>query len=174
MIELASAFFRHLALLAKLPLSDRLVDISQGSEQMETFLSRFSVGAKTVVGSKTWSSDVEGLSAGCDVGDMVDGRLFAACIQDKSLGIGDRNELLIKAVQAFGNSQLPNATSTADSSSFLKDHQVQSTSNTYAVLPFSNEVFEKHLAPIELAVDKSGESIDSTSAQIFREVNCLL
>jgi hypothetical protein len=39
------------------------------------------------------------------------------------------------------------------------------------VLPFSNDVFEAHLAPIQLEVDKAGDVIDATTSQIFREVS---
>lgn len=44
------------------------------------------------------------------------------------------------------------------------------TTADYAVLPFSNEVFDAHLAPVHLAVDRVGDVEEATSSNIFREV----
>jgi hypothetical protein len=171
MTELAVAFLRHTALLSRLSLAERLLDIPEGSEDVKSFLSRFSIGARTIIGSKTWPSDVKGLSSGCDVADLVDGKLFAACVQEPSLGGGDRYDLLAKATRALGRDEIASGPTDERSLSYLEEHKVKSATSTYAVLPFSNSIFEPHLGPIQLTVDKSGESIDATSATIFREVS---
>lgn len=47
----------------------------------------------------------------------------------------------------------------------------QRPSDSYTVLPFSNDVFDAHLSPVHLRVDKAGDVVDATTSQIFREVS---
>jgi hypothetical protein len=38
------------------------------------------------------------------------------------------------------------------------------------VLPFSNDVFDAHLSPVHLKIDRAADVVDATTSQIFREV----
>ena len=48
---------------------------------------------------------------------------------------------------------------------------MNNSADSYAVLPFSNSVFDPHLAPVQLAIDRSGEIVPATASQIFKEVS---
>jgi superfamily II RNA helicase len=105
----------------------------------------------------------------CDVADLVDGNVFSACLHDKHLGTGARYTSLIDTLATSLGTQLDHEEPSDSSVSKVETPHVQK--RTYAVLPFSNEVFDKHLAPIHLTVDKSDEAPDSRTDMIFQEVS---
>lgn len=125
--------------------------------------------AGRILGSEAWAQNVSGLVSQCDVADLVDGNVFSACLHNDDCGTGPRYTLLLNAVAAsLGTSLEPEPVS---DTSVVKAQVSSTEKRPYAVLPFSNEVFDKHLAPIHLTIDKSEEIPDSTADMIFREVS---
>jgi superfamily II RNA helicase len=172
--QYTSAFLRHIALLSQIPLPDRSVESEPLDNNAQIFLRGFINEACRVLESSDWAQDASDLVGQCDVADFVDGNLFSACLRDSQCGRGERYDQFLDAmVGLLGERPAVNA-SNGDSSvtkNGSKEHASTTESRAYAVLPFSNEVFEKHLAPIHLIEDKSDEIPDARVDMIFREVS---
>ncbi|KAF2021325.1 DEAD/DEAH box helicase [Aaosphaeria arxii CBS 175.79] len=165
-MEQCSAFLRHLALLSELPLTARLPKDIDLDEDGTDFIVEFCSESRRILQSVHWQNDVAKLGLVCDVADLVDGKLFAACLEDESLGAGDRFRILVDAIKfPLGESSAPPSKPLSQA----KFDKLNKSDHTYAVLPLSNTVFDKHLSPVELVVDRSGDEPDSTSAMVFRE-----
>ena len=72
-----------------------------------------------------------------------------------------------------GQEQLAKAEGVTDSSTAKSNGKAEQQDDgaSYRLLPFANDVFDKHLSPVHLKVAKSDGKVDSTSAVIFREVS---
>ncbi|KAF2467823.1 DEAD/DEAH box helicase [Lindgomyces ingoldianus] len=174
MHEYGSALLRHTALLSELPISERRITTTDLPNNAEAFLARFSELSRTIIDSQSWSSNISKFSAHCDIADLVDGRLFAACVHDYRCGRNMRYKLLIDAVGLVCGTDLASAASNRKSAAGNRAEPGTSAivnPKGYKVLPFANSVFDTHLSPVHLAVDRSEEITDATSAQIFREVS---
>lgn len=166
--ELSSAFIRHLVLLSELPLSARSLKSDGLPQNATSFLVELSRTARKILQSKLWAEDVREQDLVCNVADLVDGKLFAACIQNPALGHGSQFQTLVTAI---GGPITLSGTPPSQSVTKAKYGNLEKKAATYAVLPFSNSVIQQHLAPIELIEDRTGGAADSTSAMIFREVS---
>ena len=188
---LAAAFLIHSVLLAQLPLSDRLVTSTTATETCRAFMAEFCHIARSTLESSYWETKMEQPSPTprCDLADLVDGRLFNISCQISSFSGNKRLDEFLNAVRSVCGVELsiqpakktyPNrhAKSVEDGTSNFHANgaPVHSPSNSdskpYAVLPFTNPVFDTHLAPVKLATDRStGANYNSTSAKIFREMS---
>ena len=188
---LAAAFLIHSVLLAQLPLSDRLVTSTTATETCRAFMVEFCHTARSTLESGYWETKMEQPSPTlrCDLADLVDGRLFNISCQISSFSGNKRLNEFLDAVQSVCGVKLSiqpakktylnrHAKSVEDgtSNSHANGAPVHSSSNSsskpYAVLPFTNPVFDTHLAPVKLATDRStGANYNSTSAKIFREMS---
>ncbi|KAF2702832.1 DEAD/DEAH box helicase-like protein [Pleomassaria siparia CBS 279.74] len=166
---LLSALLRHTALLSELPLHERLLANSVISAEASKFILNFCPEARRILESKAWSTDITGINSSCDISDLIDGKLFAACAEDSSLGTGERFDLLMSALGSLSDTK--SISSCIGGTKPKANIKPGKSADAYLVLPFSNSVFEEHLAPIQLDVDKTGEIADATSATIFREVS---
>lgn len=169
-----SAFLRHTVLLSNLPISDRSVEPEPLSNDARAFLTQLTEQALKLLQSDTWAEDVVEIARQCDVADLVDGNLFSACLHDQSCGIGPKFQLLVNLLAHSSGIDVTSQSSHGT----LPAHGSKAVTRTsatpgrdYAVLPFSNSVFEEHLRPVKLSIDHSGEVSDATSAMIFREVS---
>ncbi|PSN74496.1 P-loop containing nucleoside triphosphate hydrolase protein [Corynespora cassiicola Philippines] len=171
-VEFAAALLRHVALLSQLGLPERRYQSMTLSTNFVSLLDKFCSDVRTVVESEDWAEDIEEYTLSCDVADLVDGRLLAACLNDSSLGAGtERFQLLLRAAAALSDAEsLAGAAQTKNQQSQAVSTRMDPpAANQYAVLPFSNGVLDKHLSPIQLAIDSSGDMAEATSAAIFRE-----
>jgi superfamily II DNA or RNA helicase len=166
-----SALLRHTALLSELPLSERLLSNITVSAEAGKFLLKFCPEARRILESKAWGTDITGISPTCDVADFIDGKLFAACVEDSSLGAGERFNLLLGALGSLSDTKSISSSVGSAKPTSKSNGKPGKSADSYGVLPFSNSVFEEHLAPIELDIDRSGEIAEATSATIFREVS---
>jgi hypothetical protein len=106
--DFSDAFLRHTALLSQLHLSERLVEAADLSEENTTSLELFCDEATAVLSSETWASNMADFQCPCDVADLVDGRLLAACIKDKTLGQNEAYQSLTQALKSVGTGSLDN------------------------------------------------------------------
>lgn len=167
--HLTLALLQHTALLSELRLSDRAMAERPIPEDVSTFILKFCHEARKFVGSPAWSDAFSGHPE-CDLADLIDGRLFAACTQTSFPESSELLDTLKKATTALYGQELSTSSSTtSDSTSASKDEQNDDDS-AYTVLPFANSVFDEHLQPIKLEASRSGGKADITTAQIFREV----
>ncbi|KAJ4411487.1 hypothetical protein N0V91_001271 [Didymella pomorum] len=171
--DFAIALLRHTALLSELSLPDRLMHYQEPSEESRSLILEFCQEARKTLSQPSWSEEAGKEAAACDVADLIDGRLFAACLQNSSAPTSDLFQYLARAASALcGREDLAKANGASNSNGKSNGNAQEPEDGTaYRLLPFANEVFDKHLAPVHLKVAKSDGKIDSTSAVIFREVS---
>ncbi|ORX92235.1 DEAD/DEAH box helicase-like protein [Clohesyomyces aquaticus] len=173
--EYGSALLGHAALLSELPIAERRLRHITLPDSARGFLLKFTELSRSIMNSQAWSTDMSDRSALCDVADLVDGRLFAACLKDGQSGSNTRYQALLEGLGRLCGTDINSVASNGKVSGESDDEPPSPTSEenkkAYAVLPFSNSVFDTHLSPVHLAIDKSGEISSATSAHIFREVS---
>ncbi|KZM19932.1 RNA helicase [Ascochyta rabiei] len=169
----AVALLRHTALLSELSLPDRLMQYQEPSQESRTLILEFCQEARRVLAQAAWSQEISELATTCDVADLIDGRLFASCLQDPSAPSSELFQSLARAASTLcGQEELARADGAATATEKSNGNAEKSDDGaSYRLLPFSNEVFDKHLSPVHLKVAKSDGKVDSTSATIFREVS---
>ena len=171
--DFAVALIRHTALLAELSLTDRLLQYQEPSQQSRGIVLEFCQEARNVLVQAAWSQEISGLTATCDIADLIDGRLLASCVQGFSTPSSELFQRLLRAASALCGQEKLTSTNAASSGTAKPNGDVTKPDDgvSYRLLPFANEVFDKHLAPVHLKVAKSDGKVDSTSAKIFREVS---
>jgi hypothetical protein len=172
-------------LISGLSLQERLVSAAGLDEKVKESLEAFCEEASTILASEDWAENMEAWECGCDVADLVDGRLLSACLQDASIGANETYRTLAQACEALGAGfsigEIVDSNGNAgkelsvfchgSSADSIPAAAPQSQSNeSYAVLPFSNEIFDPHLAPVQLEIDRVGDVEDATAGNIFREI----
>ncbi|KAF2497209.1 DEAD/DEAH box helicase-like protein [Lophium mytilinum] len=171
--DLAATFLLHVALLAQSPLSERRVKQIDPSEASIAFLTEFCHQAGLVLGSNFWQSQEDSIGNECNVADLVDGRIFNACLLNGSIENVPRLAKLLDAVELVCGIKLSVKASKASSNGNALSSNGKPTEGTkpWAVLPFTNPVFDAHLSAITLLTERTtGSSYNSTSAKIFREM----
>jgi hypothetical protein len=166
--ELTTALLSHTALLAEISLSDRILDAQESSEEIEEFFITFAEEARKLISSTAWRDAFPAEETTCDVADLIDGRLFAYCAKHPSKS--ERFEVLRAATTALSGHDIPDLSSQIANATPAADKSNDADTSSYALLPFSDPVFDEHLKTIQLTVSKSGGKADPTSANIFREV----
>lgn len=167
--NLTPALLQHTALLSELPLSDRAIATQEMPEEISAFILEFCHEARKFIGSPAWSDAFSGHPE-CDLADLIDGRLLALCAQDPSVESSELLDTLKKATAALYGQELSNGPAVGLHLNPASNDQSHDEDSTYAVLPFTNSVFDEHLRPIKLEVSRSGGKTDTTTAQVFREV----
>ncbi|KAJ4293474.1 hypothetical protein N0V90_008757 [Kalmusia sp. IMI 367209] len=171
--DFVAAFLRHTALISLLSLQERLVSAADFDEKNSASLELFCEEACTILASEQWAENMEAWKCGCDVADLVDGRLLSACLQDSSIGTNEIYGTLAQACGALGAEASSDETSNTNghAASTTRTSKSNQTTESYTVLPFTNEVFDRHLAPVQLSIDRVGEVEEATSLNIFREIS---
>jgi superfamily II RNA helicase len=171
--DFAVALLRHTALLSELSLPDRLMQYEEPSQESRALILEFCQEARKVLVQTIWSQEISKQDTACDVADLIDGRLFASCLQGSTASSSELFQSLAKAASALcGQAELAKTNGTSDASKKTNGNAEKEDSGAaYSLLPFSNDVFDKHLAPVHLKVAKHDGKVDSTSATIFREVS---
>ncbi|KAI8933310.1 hypothetical protein NX059_009935 [Plenodomus lindquistii] len=167
--DLTLALLQHTALLSELRLSDRAIADQEITQDVNAFILTFSHEARKFIGSPAWSDAFSGHPE-CDLADLIDGRLFAACARNPSTESSELLDTLKKATAALYGQELSRSSGSGASSGPAREDDQTVGDSTYTVLPFANSVFDEHLKPIKLDVSRAGGKADATTAQIFREV----
>lgn len=176
--DLATHFLVHTALITSLPLSNRRQPTrrpkSNEQNELQSFLAKFSKISSTLISTGTWSEAMEIGKVRCDISDLIDGRLFEVVMyvgserccppqQAQTFEGLARSLCMLSGFHLKVNKGLQNPIPHTDE---VND----STSNTVSILPFSNQVFDKHLASINLRVTPL-KSSDRQSGRIYHEVS---
>jgi len=169
--DLSSVLLHQAALLAELPLAERIIKHSDIPDEINSFILAFCHEARKFVGSPAWSEAFAG-HPDCDMADLIDGRLFASCARSSLAEPSEHLKTLLKATEALNGQELPSQPTVSSTTSKESDpsDDDDGESSAYKVLPFSNDIFDQHLAPIQLEVSRQGGKADPTTANIFREV----
>lgn len=176
--SLVTLFLLHTAFIGSLSLSER----RQASQSLDfeskdhaaSFLAKFSGVARSVLSSKLWGSSLNNSSLDCDVSDLIDGGLFRSVLANAGNYTIDAQVLAAFDHLAHALHTLSGVRLKAPVSSQKRNHAKQKTNGSMSdevmILPFSNPVFDKHLASIELRVGSSKASNRQTG-RIFQEVS---
>jgi len=114
--EFSDAFLRHTALVSQLHLSERLVKPANLDEEATASLELFCDEASAILSSETWKDNMATFQCSCDVADLIDGRLLAACLKDKTLGRNESYQSLLQAMKAIGSGSIGDENSTSNGS----------------------------------------------------------
>lgn len=167
--NMTSILLHQAAALSELALSERIIEHQEIPEEVNTFIIDFCREARKFICSPAWTEAFAG-HPDCDLADLIDGRLFALYARTDSPTPSAHFETLLKATKALNGLEIPSQPSTSSAAQDSSETSNDDESFKYKVLPFSNSIFDKHLAPIHLEVSRSGAKADPTSATIFREV----
>lgn len=168
--ESYTALLYHTALLSEISLSHRLLDTQEPPEELQEFMIKFAHEAREVIESAAWDEAVS--DADCDIADLIDGRLLNFCFKNPPKEQNKRFEMLRIAAASLCGQKPPTSPNKASNGLPSRGTESNGTGTTnYALLPFSDSVFDEHLKPVHLTVSRSGGKTDPTSASIFREVS---
>lgn len=193
----ARAMLLHIIALQECRLSDRSVSSINRPRSMK-FLKDFVDTARYVLVSDSWRTSLLRPKLRCDLADLLDGRLFlniVSQLQEPGVQYTFEPSLLLRfealtsllsgacginlRFEPTTQRILPKLAGTTQGSSFNetihtnRDKESAKSRNGHevsaAVLPFSNPVFNAHLAPVHLAIDES--ATEKTTSRIFKELS---
>ena len=181
---LASALLLHAVLLTYIPLSDRRVKEiklakAERLRNYRSFLEEFADIARAALDDNHWKQHFNNWDGHCDVADLLDGRLLKMVLSTIQ-GQSDATALLPQEVlRDFGSIASFVELRSGVPLQLQKTHHlagqilVPPPQRTVipSVLPFSNAVFDHHLASIKIDVDVSDVAVmDRRTARIFKEI----
>lgn len=178
---LASTFLLHTASLDYIPLASRRLSAASHSAEMAETIEQFTRLACQALNDSNVQDFMDVEVGECDVGDLVDARLFfalQAMVKDKQLVVNSSSsslrskyESLIAVLKAAsGNDDLlPIEMADLEEPALAK--RTTPSPNADFVMPFHDVAFDKHLAPIHLSTDLNAVIHQSpTTARIFQEL----
>lgn len=187
---LALGFLVHTVLIEEVPISKRRQNWTpmkgDSDVQVVKFLSAFAAVSERIMLDDSWRGALESRNMLCDIVDLVDGRLFCGVVHQMAEGYNESNlspeiisklGILTQALYSSSGIRLPSDINGSTphhtphhTVTPLENHDLQDKPHNTSVLPFSNRVFDKHLASISISVNNS-RLPESQSARIFREVS---
>lgn len=175
---LVTDFLIHTALIGSIPLHNRrqgkIVEENDKRIEMVSFLDHFSNRAATLLSENFWCSSMQASHVPCDVCDIVDGRLLESVIASGARArytfeIRSKFKKLGQELSRLSGNQLEMAPSESIKSSLVQSANGLNGSSI-TILPFSNPVFDKHLASLSLRTAPSKDS-DRLSGRLHQEVS---
>lgn len=183
--HLVSAFLLHAVLLSHIPLSGRRmkkIEIKPdefGFEDPRLFLNDFSLIARSAIDSRGWEQHTDDSGAQCDLADLIDERLFLVvlsriqgCANAKSLlpeNIVKEFDFFASIIKADSGIQVQiSAKPCLTGKALLPPPEPIAIPS---ILPFSNVVFDQHLASMRIEIKtrvSSGTRV--RSMRIFKEI----
>lgn len=180
--SLAISFIIHTILIGEYRISER--SQMQCDEENEVpvevfdFLAKFSNISREILNGSGWSVAMENNKLPCDIADLIDGRLYTAVcssIADVSghdgidvAGIRPQIDGFVNALGLICGEEIA-FQDLAMSLNKVPKPNPNSDAPYTGILPFSNSVFDRHLASIDIHIDHS-MVITRQSARIFQEV----
>lgn len=177
--RLVFVFLLHTVLIEETQLSHRPILFDQkgklkSSLENSQFIAEFAQVSHAILKQKFWSSAMDKKGVTCDIADLIDGRLFIAVSHD----LVDCQKLKPKVDRLLHLLNLASEVLLKDSEHDLmirvggmKPKQIRTPADdVISILPFSNPVFDKHLASIRISTDPSIK-FNSETARIFQEIS---
>lgn len=180
---LALAFIVHTVLINEYRISERsqIQNNAENENPVEAikFLTNFSKISRAILNERRWSSAMESKQVRCDIADLIDGRLYCAVLSSIThtssnssidlAGLWPQVRGFINALQWICEGEIT-FLDTKNLSISASKLTPSSKLGHIGILPFSNSVFDKHLASINVHMDHS-MVIDRRSVKIFLEVS---
>lgn len=173
LLQFCAAFLVHEALLLHLPLTSRRMKAVETSEELENFMTNLASLGERILAGPSWVEAHTSSPLACDVTDYVDGRLlFQVCKGQTSPDEQVRKTLdtLLAAVEQITTTRVA-----IDEALLRGSDSPNGTTATEAddlsVMPFSNSVFDQHLASVRLNEDDAAAGEQTlASHKVFREM----
>ncbi|KAF2144344.1 uncharacterized protein K452DRAFT_223784 [Aplosporella prunicola CBS 121167] len=169
-----SAFLTHSILQSQLRLGARSAVESSSTENSQLFLEKFVEVARGVMHSPYWRQFVEEAQAQTDIADLVDGRLFNSVLtgHHPDLQLNEESQVVMKSMMTLISPLTDNQINPHDNKSRLNPEQrSQKALHSYRkLLPFTDQVFAKHLQPIKLNIDTEIVHLMGENSRTFREL----
>lgn len=183
--HLVSAFLLHTVLLSHIPLSGRRMketEINPDESEYEDpylFLNDFSLAARSAIDSSGWRQHTDDIGVQCDLADLINERLFLvvllniqSCENTKCLlpdKIIKEFGFLASIIEAHSGIQVQiSAKRCLTGKALLPPPEPIATSS---VLPFSNIVFDQHLASMRIDIEaRDSFGTSERSMRIFKEI----
>lgn len=180
--HLVSAFLLHAVLLSHIPLSSRrmkgteIIPDESGYENPYLFLDDFSLTARSAMDSSGWRQYTDNGGAQCDLADLINARLFLVVLSNIQGCANTECLLPEKIIKEFGffasiikaqtGIQVQISAKRCLTGKALLPPPEPTT--TPSVLPFSNVVFDNHLA--KMRIDIKERNTSARSMKIFKEI----
>lgn len=182
-ISLVLSFMIHTILIGEFRISERPQmqrgKVSEISIKALDFLVEFSNISRQILNGSKWRFAMENHEFHCDIADLIDGRLYTTVVTnvtDASCHNGiDLTRLrpqihgFVNALEYISREKIALQDLNISLSGIFTSMSF-SDSNDVGILPFSNPIFDRHLASINIHIDHS-TVIDRQSARIFQEVS---
>ncbi|PQE30888.1 DEAD DEAH box helicase protein [Rutstroemia sp. NJR-2017a WRK4] len=179
---IASAFILHTVALNRIPLSERRFPLARFDEDFENkitnFLASFACISTAVLESSEWHNLITTYEIESNAIDIVDGRLLRMIMRSLCEESGNAFpemiqhdwSLLRSLASELSSCDLSLQESNDDNASEIptEDCNAESQSDELAVLPFTSEVFDKHLQCIHVKTDTSLRT-KMASMKFYRE-----
>ena len=185
--DLALAFLVHTVLIGDLRISNRrqseiFMEEDDSDARVVKFLSLFAGVSRRIMEQDAWGPALRDRKVPCDIADLVDGRLFRRIVYQMTEAYEEiklpqqvvaKIAILTRALHSLCGIQLQPKTQGSNAGgpvTATENLKVQDDSRSASLLPFSNHVFDKHLASIKISANHS-RLPEGESARIFREVS---
>ncbi len=175
---LATKFLIHTALIGSVPLHSRRQGTrnqdSDQKSQMTALFADFSNLCNLLLSEDAWAVSMEAGTVPCDLSDVVDGRLMEAIMANVPAStytseVSQKFENLARELSTLSGTHLKLPGLSGNHSPVMQTTD-ELNSNETTILPFSNPVFDKHLASINLRTASSKAST-RLSGRLHQEVS---
>lgn len=181
--EAARALVIHSAILRCTPVSQRRVNHGEGAKFDHITLKRFTDYARLLLHHPTWAQSISEDTV-TDVADLIDGRILNAVhakladsssFQSLSPNLVEYIQAMVTEITSNGGPEfdMPSFSSTNQDSAAKANGTASKTKipKSKTLLPFTNPVFDQHLAAVHVAVDESaGEQLSNARARVFQDL----
>lgn len=178
---LASIFLLHTASLDYIPLASRRFSTASHSTEMGDLIEQFTQLARQALNDTNVQDFMDVKVGECDVGDLVDARLFfalQAMVKDNQLvvdssasSLRSKYDSLVAVLKAASGNDDLLPVQMADLNEPALAKRTTPSPNANLVMPFHDVAFDKHLAPIHLSTDSDAAIHQSaTTTRIFQEL----
>ena len=174
------SFVVHSILICNVAISSRGLDWgAEAEESTSSFIQEFVQCADQIVKSPPWKPMMDDNGIACDITDLVDGRMLGAVLAHHDHFVAMLNHVpslmskytfqceILRRISGIDFDNEKRATSPLDVIGVPKVSN-EGPRNP-SILPFSNQVFDKHLVPIQISVDKE-RTPRGKSVRIFQEL----
>ena len=174
------SFVMHSILISSISISFRRLNcIAEGAESTSSFIHEFAKCADRIVKGRQWGSMMGGNGISCDIIDLVDGRMLRTALANHDNFLVMLNSVsFLKAklsyqceiLQRISGVNFDNEKRATSPLKAIRAPEVDSQlSRELSILPFSNTVFDNHLVPIQISIDKD-RAPKGESMRVFQEL----
>lgn len=175
--SLCNALLTHEAMLLDLSLDQRTLTRVSVSQEDNAHLSLLAGLAKQVLTTATWNETIAKTCTTCDIADFIDGRLLRANLHRRIELSSNAQAVLEKMKTVIHLLFRIEVSATSDTAAGHLPGDAQPDRFIFGphcstLLPFSNSVFDKHLACVGVKVDEHDTGHSSHAARrVFEEIS---